>query len=361
MSACGAGGLGCQQDTPGAEIIQSMRFLENNNQLPRGDYTSYIVSNIVAYGFFSAFLECKENYNIDQELKVECNGSPPVIDNPNCDLCIQTVQKIVEDRKQLDATAHSKNGNYQVPIMDEDLQNKLFGDPKASKPGSAGICRYMCFQCIAENIEQNMNVKIEETCDFNNEQFRKAFKQGVTTASVQEMYKHQNELSKTGLKTKSVDNIKQLGIHLSNTIVSMTSEQIMASLKSDVFALQNISFDPNSTSVVLTNFQQNMTISSYAKMIQNTYSNDNIDAATKSDILEKEIELRTTFSDLFKDLEATIDSFSDLAKSIAGRFAMTVVVLLLVALLVFAAVFYFKPKFLFYGVSSAGSSLTTLT
>lgn len=338
-------------DTAGATTIARLYELENKGQLS-GSTTSGIISNIVAYGYTVANVECKEAFVAEQDISVECNNAvigDLVLNNPSCATCRQLAKKVADSRQQLEQDAKQLNPNYVEQTPSAALQEQYFG----VEPNNVdGICRYVCLQCIADDINQNIQMRIVEECPVDTEQFINSWVSGMSLQAEVELTQHQTALRGTGVQIENTDDIKRLSIELSDTIRQMTRVTMLNALNESALAIQETIINSGSTSVVLQNVDQALSLSMFASLVSRSYTNINIQTSIDFKSKQTEIQVETSFADLVTDLETTVRTMDKLILSTIGKIMITLVALLLTIMLIFAAFFFFKPSFLFGGLLS---------
>lgn len=336
-------------DTAGASTLARLYKLEENGQLDATTANS-IVSTVISYGYTVATVQCEQAFTDAQVIDLECtNPKGPLVEkNPNCLECQKLAQQAVDSRNQLEQEAKRRNPKYQVQTVSDDVKAAYFG---AKGDFSDGVCVYVCFQCVAENISQNIQMKIVEECASNigNEPFINAFVSGMSLQAESELSKYTDQLRSTGLNIKNQDDIKRLSIEMANTLEQMTDITQLNALNQSALNIQETKIEPGSTSVVIQNSEQAITVSMFASLISRTYSNTSVQNSIDYQVQQQVIEVETSFADLLKKLETTVRTMDKLLISTVGKIMITLVALLLTVLIIFAAIFFFKPEFLFGG------------
>jgi hypothetical protein len=344
-SKCGQGhnnpnSLNCAGDTDGANVLAALFSLDSNGQLDTSGANG-IVSNIVSYGFTTASLTCDQSFVVDQDFSIFCNDwekGEKVANNKNCVQCKQMVTDILKAREELEHKARTKNSNYQVQVPSSDLIDKLSGKLPNQNDGA---CMYVCMQCVSKNITQNLELKLTAECESHNSTFRTAFTKGMSLQAETEVKKHMNALKNTGFVINNKADITNLSTQLANTISTMTSDTIVRGLHQSALIMQSTQITPKSTSVVFANGSQNITTSMFSTLASKTYTDEKVKNAIDYNIRKDEVKLQTSFNDLVKDLEASVDTMESLLKTVVGKIIITIVALLMCALITFAAYFYF--------------------
>lgn len=352
-SACSANGnvFNCQcfnstKLTAGADTIARLYALEGNGQLDASTANG-IISNVVSYGYTIATLTCQQAFVNAQTLEIDCND--PVIgdlvkNNPNCVKCKALAAQVAADRQKLEDDAAQINPNYQKQQVDPDIAESYFG---VLQDHSDGICKYVCFQCIVENLSQNIQMQLVADCDINTKTFISAFTSGMSVQAEVELTQHQQALRSTGLDIQNQDDIKSLSIEMANTIRDMTTVKMLNALKQYALNVQNMKISPDSTSVMVQNATQGITTSMFASIVSKTYSNTSIQNSIDYQQKAQTIQIETSFTDLINSLQTTVQTIESLLIQTVGRILITLLALLLVVLFAFSALMFFRPSFLF--------------
>lgn len=345
MSSCGIGdsNFRCSSDLPGAQIISRLYALEHQGQLA-GTSVNGIVNNIVAYGYTVATTRCQQAYVAQQSIDFSCVGQQAgedVANNPNCTYCKKVVQDLVAGRVELEKEAARKNTEYKpqvaVPVLQKAVTSQL----------DEGICQYMCKQCIMRNVSQDLQMKIVDVCNINTENFMDAFEDGMTAATKAALASHSKSIAKAGINIQSEDNLNSFSEQISNTLRSMTRISVLNQLKSDALVAQNITIDPNSTSVVLQNVKQSINVSMMASLTSNYYTDENIQSSIDYQNVASSLSQLSNFEGLFSKFTASISTFSSLLSDTLTRILMLLALFAALGLLIFATILFLKPPFIF--------------
>jgi hypothetical protein len=345
---------GCFQNTAatrGADTLARLYVLEGNGQLDSSS-TNGIISNVVAYGYTVATLTCEQAFVNQQTLDLECLSSagPEVANNVNCKACIALAQKVAADRQKLEEEAHAINPLYVEQRVSSNILSAYLG---VSGDTSDGICKYVCRQCVFENLSQNIQMRLIADCDSNTKQFTSAFVQGMSAQAEKEISAHQEALKTTGVNIQNQDDIKSMSIEMSNTIFSMTTVKMRSALKQHALNVQSMKIDPNSTSVMIQNGSQGITTSMFASIVSRVFNDTSVKTSINFDSRQTDIQIETSFSDLIKTLETTVNDIETLLLNTVGKVMVTLLAMIMMIMFVFAALFFFKPGFLFGGVGDS--------
>lgn len=338
--------------TAGATTLARLFVLQDTGQLDSSTANG-IIANIVSYGYTIANVQCKQAFVNTQEIDLECNNPAGAIvpNNPNCLSCKAQALEVARSRRKLEQDAKAKNPHYKIQTVTPAIAAAYFGSTGSidTQISNDGVCQYVCEQCVAENLSQNIQMKMVEECSnrVTSEEFLNAFTSGMSQQAETELTKHQAGLKSTGVDIKNQDDIKKLSIEISDTIRQMTVVKQLSALNQEALNIQETKIDPGSTSVVLQNSSQSITVSMFASLVSRTYTDVNVKNSIDYQSQQKTIQIETSFSDLVKSLETTVKTMDSLLISTVGKIMITVVALLLIIMIIFASFFFFKPDFLF--------------
>ena len=339
----------CASKGQGAFVLASFYALEDKGNLA-GSTANGILSNIISYGFTTSQVKCKESFVDVQETEINCNNAAGSIigQNKNCLDCVKHIEAWQESRQSLEKDAKKSNPDYVVQIASDSLIAKVDGLTVDKKNG---ICKFVCDQCVGMDVDQNIQMKIVADCKVNTEEFIDAFVKGMSLQAETEVTKHQEALKTTGLQIRHKDDIKKLSVEISNTIIQMTKVEALTRLQLHAFYVQETLVEPNSTSVVIQNVTQTISQSMFASVVSKQYNN--VSVKNSIDYKEKatQIQIETSFTDLLKSLQAAVNSLDNLLLSTIGKIMVSLIAIVAVALIVFAAIFFTHPSFIFGGVN----------
>lgn len=214
------------------------------------------------------------------------------------------------------------------------------------------MCKYVCDQCIVENLSQNIQMNINAECDYTADTFVSAFSTGMSVQAAQSISQYQEGLKTTGVDIKSVDDIKSLSIQMANSLKQMTTLIQLNSLRQTAFNIQAMTIDHNSTSVMVQNSSQSITTSMFATLVSKVYNDVSVQNAINYSTLQKEIQIETSFTSLINSLQTTVTTIENLLVNTVGQAMLTLLALVMIILFAFAALFFFKPGFIFGGTIS---------
>ena len=345
MSVCGRGSnqFRCSSDLPGAQILSRLYALEHQGQLGTKSVNG-IVNNIIAFGYTVATTRCQQAYVAQQTIDFSCVGKEAgesVANNPNCAYCQKVIKDLVAGRVELEKEAARKNTNYKPQKANEALENAVTTDL------TENICQYMCQQCVMRNVEQDLQMRIVDSCEINTENFMDAFEAGMTSAAKAALASNSKSMAKAGINIQNQDNLNSFSEQISNTLRSMTTINLLNSLKSDALVAQNITVDPNSTSVVLQNIKQSINVSMMASLTSRYYTDASIQDSIDYQNVASSLNQLTNFEDVFAKFTASISTFSSLLSDTLTRILMLLALFAALGLLIFATILFLKPPFIF--------------
>jgi len=351
-SSCNATPFNCKsQDQVGNILLSRFYELDRKGAL-HGNTANGVVSTIVAYGISTASTTCTESFEGDQTIDLECNN--PVIgnlvrNNKNCKNCREQVATLIQEREYLEEKAHQLNPNYQKQVPSPALLDQLKG-PQGDYTN--GICAYVCDQCVIKDVSQTLQLNMTEKCEVKTRNFRNAFVSGMIDQAAAEITRHQDALNATGANIQTQDNVKSLAVHVANSIQQITNTKVLTQIHTQALTVQSMVIAPDSTSVVLQNVKQNMTVNMVASMVSKMYTDTQMKSSIDFSDHEEEVALQTSFLDLLKDIELSVEKMSQLLLQTVGKVMITIVAILMIMVMIFAGVFFAKPSVLFGGVFS---------
>lgn len=343
----GPGCWKCVGDTNGALTLSRLYALQENGQLD-ADSVNGIVSSIVAYGYIYASSQCEQAYSADQVIEIDCTntaaGYAVAHENPNCDECKKLAQDVYNARMQLEADAHAENASYTPQVLTDSIKQAWFG---LTGDFASGVCKYVCEQCVAENVSQNIQMKVVAECDVDTDAFISAFVSGMSQQAASAVTKHQQGLQSTGLEVNNDADIQNVSVNIANTISEMTSIKQLNSLKQSALSIQQMRVNPGSTSVAIQNSKQTISLSMFASLASQVYTDTSMKAAIDYNVNVKTVEIETSFYDLIQTLETTASTMESILEATLGQLVITFVAVIVMILIIFASLFFFRPQFLF--------------
>ena len=344
-------GSGCfknVENTAGADTISRLYALESNGQIDAST-TNGILASIVAYGYTIATLTCQQAFVNDQTITIDCNNAylgQQVKDNPNCSMCKARAAANALARQQLEVDAHNKNPSYVKQVVNPDVAEAYFG---VAQDHEDGICKYVCLQCVAESVSQNIQMQIVADCSVDTNEFVTAFTSGMSVQAETEISRYQQALQTTGLEIKSKEDVKSLSFQIADTIREMTTIKQLNGLNESALNIQNMEITPESTSVMIQNTKQAITTSMFASLTSQIYTDTNVQSSINYSLHAQTIQIETTFTNLVNSLQNTVTTIDGLLINTVGKIMITLLVFILIVMFIFAAFFFFKPSFIFGG------------
>lgn len=335
----------------GARLLSAIYYAGEQGQL--GDDSGHgIITNIIAYGFTFAHQTCKSSALAEQVISLNCLNAQgeAVRANSNCALCKQQVVAALRARQALEDEAFRRNPNYQKQTLSDDVKTKLLGP---TGDGELGACQYVCAQCVARGLDQNIALKVSETCTAEAADYSNAFTSGMQLQAETAIKQHKQALEKSGYELKTNADLQQLSVLMANTIKQITRTTVLNQMLMNAVAIQSVTITADSTSVVVQNVEQGITLTEIASMVSKLFSETTIKNSINYNVQQQVIQTETNFNDLVRDLEHTVNTLDDLLVSTIGKIMITIVVIILAVMMVFASFFFFKPDFLFGGSLNA--------
>lgn len=328
------------------KLIGALFALENQGELG-GKSVKQIVNNVFSYGYSKATLTCQQAFIATQTIDINCDKpgqGAKVKANPNCQLCLVRTRKWLNSRKKLDLDANQLNPNYSIPKDVRGLNNILGVDGKVLEEdflvGDSGICQYVCEQCVALNLDQNIQFQINANCSVETPEFRRAWAGAMTEKAGQELSQHMKALQKTSETGK----LQDLSIRLSNSITSITKTNTLVELRDQALIYQGIVVQPNSTSVVLQNVKQAVSMKVVADLSGAIYTSKQLAILSNSNLTAKVADLSLTLNDLYKELSDTYQAMQTILQDTLGQIVISIAAILITFILIFAVLVYMRSN-----------------
>lgn len=328
----------------GNKLLTRFYMLENNGQL-NGDSTNNILSTIISTGFIKARTTCSESFLAAQVIDVDCDAKKgeEIRKNANCVSCLKLAEKAFNDRKKLENDTKILNRSYRIQTpKDSTLANYqgLKGDY------TFGVCKYVCVSCISENVNQNLQVKLTTECNVDDELFVSSFTSTVTEEARKMISAHKTALKTTELNIKTNTDIDKLSLNLTSSIMQIRNTTTITDLNSKALAIQQTKIAPNSSSVLLDNASQTMSLELMKSVTSKLYNDDFVKTKINFKINQEAIRLRADFSDVLESLVEGASQTQSIFSSILGRAMIIGISLLIfvVILLIFLVVYFSRSS-----------------
>lgn len=333
-----------EMEDEGKALMGALFALENQGQL-NGDSVHSIVNNVFSYGYSMASLTCKEAFVASQTVDIECTKpgqGERVKNNPNCQLCKKRTKEWLESRSKLDQDANAANPNYTIPTDPQGLSDivGLDGTTNDLTIGNSGICQYVCDQCIALDLEQNIQFQISTDCKVDTPDFRRVWAGAMTDKAEQNLSQHVKALEKVEQGKK----LRDLAITLANSITTITKSNVLTKVNSQALAYQEIAIRPNSTSVVLQNVKQSVSMKVIANISGSIYTAQQLAILSDSKTTAEVANLKITLNDLYKELAAAYRSMEAILQNTLGQIIISIVAILITFVLIFAVLVYLRSN-----------------
>ena len=348
-------------DSTTQNLVSGLYTLEGAGQLA-DDSANGIFNRIVSYGLLTAMTTCQSSFLVNQTLSIECTddqAGQDVANNTNCTSCKKLLTSWLTARQALDQEANKQNPDYVIPQPDPTLLATIRGPAAPASSwnavGDHGICRYVCDQCVVDGVDQTSNVHVGVMCDVTSEQFRSAFVQGLSLQSETEIIKHGNSISKVLKQIQNKDDIKTLSFNVSTSILQTATDNLLRELHAEALLYQGVIIQPGSTSVVISNVKQTITVDILASITSRFYTNVTLTSLSDYTTIKNDLREILNLSDFLNEIEADVRTLIGLLKTTLGKILITLVAILFTVVIGIASIFFFKPKLLFGGVSLPGS------
>lgn len=352
-SPCSAGGTGetasglacVTNDAAGSLNLARLFYLDEQGRF-NGDTASGIVSNIVAYGYLFAQSKCSSSVVQQQAITVNCDHPEFEVQaaqaDSSCRQCLNYVYSIVQDRNKLEQEAAQKsNGAYRAQVPDDSHKHLLEG---ATQDYRFGACRMVCAQCVAENLSQDLQVRIGNDCSTATTDFRTAFLLGMTQQAQRELQNKTDALGTVGQDIKTNAKLDALSISIANTISAISQTKVLTSLQQQALARQTIQIDNKSTSVYVNNVAQTINVNLMASLASTVYNDAELKTAINYNQLKQTIQNEDNLANNVKMLTDAFNTIKDLLSQILGQLTLALVVVLMIGLFGLAGYFFFKKE-----------------
>jgi hypothetical protein len=281
-------GLNCVgiNNTPGADHLAAFYKADETAGLI-GSTANTVVTNIIAYGLMHATTTCEQGSYIRQSVSISCDEATGnrVSTNKNCVYCRSQIERIIQDRYALEAQAAASPGSTYVP--------QSFTQDQLSNLRST--CNYVCAQCLVVDLEQELSANMTIDCDVTSTNFQKAFVFGMQNQAKLEVARNKQRLQQMGKQLQTQSEIDKFSLTMVNTIQNILTSSTLQSLKQQAIIMQDVIIEPGSTSVVIQNLSQRLSLVMYSTLVSSYVTQARmkvaIDYATKSQVLELQSQL----------------------------------------------------------------------
>jgi tetrahydromethanopterin S-methyltransferase subunit B len=236
--------------------------------------------------------------------------------NHNCKMCVEEVQAIMNERDQLesDALYYNTTNGYTPQTASDHIVKALKGTSSANYHD--GVCRYVCNQCVIEDVNQEMNMTMTTDCSVTTEVFSEAFVIGMRKEAARQVAKHKNELTLAGYDLSRNENIDSISYHISNSIQQMTRNELLSTLQLGAIAIQSMRILPESTSVVVGNVSQSLTVDMFGTLAAKQYSDKNVKDAINYELLRAGASYTMGLNSFIEDIERTYEEAGEILGSV---------------------------------------------
>lgn len=329
----------------GNKLLTRFYMLEDNGQL-NGESTNNLLSSIISTGFIKARTTCRESFLAAQVIDIDCDSTKgaAIRQNKNCLSCLQLAEQSINDRKQLEQDTKSLNNSYKIQTPSTSNLSAYQG---AKNDYVFGVCKYVCVSCISENVNQNLQVKLTTDCNVDDQLFVSSFTSTITSEARKTIQAHQTALKTTELNIKTNTDIDKLSVDMTNSILQIRDTTTITDLNSKALAIQQTKIAPNSSSVMLDNTSQSMSLELMKSITSKLYNDDFVKNKINFKLNQTAIQLKADFTDLLKSLVEGAEQTQSLFSSILGRALVIGISLLvfIVILLIFLIVYFSRGSY----------------
>lgn len=281
-------GLNCVgvNNTPGADHIAAFYKADESAGLI-GSTANTVITNIIAYGLMYATTTCEQGSYIRQSVSIDCdtNKGNLVSANKNCTYCRTQIERIIQDRLTLENQAASYVGSTYEP---QEFTAEQLHDLRST-------CNYVCSQCLVIDLHQDLSATMTADCDVTSNTFQKAFVFGMQNQAKIEISRNKQRLQQLGMKVQNDNDIDHFSFTMVETIRNIITSSTLNSLKQQAILTQDVVVESGSTSIVIQNLSQRLSLVMYSTLVASEISQARmqvaIDYATKSKVMELQSQL----------------------------------------------------------------------
>jgi hypothetical protein len=174
----------------------------------------------------------------------------------------------------------------------------------------------------------------------------------MTEQAARSLGEHDSKLAAINAKaeadlTANAQNTASTSIHFVNLVTSISNTTMLQQLYQQALISQRMQVTPDSTSVVLNNVSQTMTVEMMASLASTFYNTNFLKSVSNYTQRKDYSKLYEEYQKNRVSLRDIHDTITDLVANSFWRMIWIVVGLLLFFLLVVAALMFFQPEFLF--------------
>ena len=330
----------------GSNLIARLYSIQDNGGLPNNTVQG-IVTNIISTGFQKATTTCEQSFLASQGISINCDNTSIgslVSNNRNCEYCLANVATVEKDRELLEQQAFTLNPSYVVQSASDEIVNTIKG-----RDGTYvnGICKYVCQQCVVENVDQKLVLQVTNECLVTTDQFISTFSNAMTNEASTYISEYREVLNTTGTQIETDLDVDTLSVSMSNTLKSMVSLTTLQSLQSAAIAIQEMNISSGSTSIAVDNLSQSMSVTQLNSLTSAIFTDARIRNSIDYDIQKEQIKIQTDFNNLVRALKTSVDNLQDILNTSLGKLIMIVAGILLTSVVVLVFVFILKPNSVF--------------
>lgn len=332
---------------PGASYLAALYYLEEKGRAPYNSATE-IVQDIIGYGFIEAHSSCAQAQLTTQTVSINCDDAGKAADvrnSSNCDICRHGVKDLMNQRQTLEDKALELNPKYVRQSPSQSLNEELRGT-NATKDAVDfdGICKFMCFQCVAEDIEQVASIKMDLACKSFGSNFKTSYVTGMYDRARQHVKNNAVALQQLGYDLRKQASVDQFALHMSNTIANMTSSKTYDTLFQQGINVQAMTIDSGSTSVVIQNASQSITNKMMASIAGQVFNEIDVKNTINYNDKSTQFDKTAQFGNLVEAATKGVTSVRRTIESSIGKILMAIVIVLSAVLILVGIYLYKKRK-----------------
>jgi hypothetical protein len=124
---------------------------------------------------------------------------------------------------------------------------------------------------------------------------------------------------------------------MADSITQMTQNVSLNALQQQALNIQQTIIEPESTSIVIQHLVQSISLDMFSTLASSTYNDARMQDAINYQEAVKTIQIETSFNTLIRQLEASASTLESLTLSLVGKVLISIISLLLLGIILFAA------------------------
>jgi hypothetical protein len=145
------------------------------------------------------------------------------------------------------------------------------------------------------NLKQELSANMTISCDVSTETFQKGFLLGMQTQARIEVAQNASKLIQMGMQVRNQAEIDNFSMTMVDSLKQIVTTTKLESLKQQAIMVQELTIEPGSTSVLVQNLSQNLSLVMYSSLISSELSMSKlkiaIDYKDKAEILQLKTDL----------------------------------------------------------------------